>query len=57
MVKWIMVVGTARINVGDRPDHKEAMPSVLEIFRKASRVPVKYFGLLNHLQSQISCCV
>ena len=41
--------------MGDSPDQREDTPSSREIFRMASSVPLKYLGLLNHLQLQISC--
>ena len=41
--------------VGDSPDQREDTPSSREILRMASSVPLKYLGLLNHLQLQISC--
>ena len=40
--------------VGDKPDHNDEIPSNLEILTIASKVPLKYLGRLNHLQSQIS---
>ena len=45
------VVGSAKTRVGLSPLQREDIPSTFDILKKASKVPVKYFGLLYHLKN------